>query len=1282
MIKRWTLSGLASLYWLVAAVSAGGTEEFDVVQALHFQRLMVEDGLSQANAWQILQDRRGFIWIATEDGLNRYDGHEIRVFKTTPGDETTLGSNFIYALREGQDGALWVLTKAGLDIMDPASGQVERLDRRPVPLTRRSRQGRPFLFTDRMQRLWVYRGMGSLTRVDTKTRALTRWTLPDTAPEAEANVRQMVEDARGRLWTLSQSHGLLRVVDEGLRSESEKAGLGSRAGLLRRAVSALPADNGALWLGCSDGTLLRYDADRALIDVYQCRLEDLAPDSEIRILGRTRDGRLWLALGYNQNQGLAIFNPRDSQFSRLTDPETGEARLRDIEAYSFLESESGSVWIGAYGQGAFRYEPDDETLTHCRYWPKDDQSLGGDMIVGIYQDRSGLLWFASESGVSMLDPRQHRFNRYDGEALGAQTRRGSNVRSLMMADDGALWVGTMEGAVRLNPSRTRARAYKMPVRDSEGRGNMIGALTTLPDGTIVAGTWGQGLFQYQPETDRFSRFKGQALDEQIYAANLFIDREGRLWICTLDSGVIRLDLATQAVRQYEHDPDDPRSLPLNDVIPAWEEPNGDIWFGTLGGGLALLHRETDAFTTFRHDPQNPQSLSSDGVRALLRDRRGRLWVGVHGGGLNRYHEDRGVFEAFTEQDGLPNNTIYAILEDREGRLWLSANAGLCRFDPDSGATRNFDVGDGLQGLEFNTAAYFHSEEGEMFFGGVAGFNAFFPEDIELNRYPPPVSITRVKAFDRETAATGDSVALSYRENFITIEFAALSYAQHEKNRYAYQLEGVDADWVHVGHRRYASYTDLDPGEYLFRVKAANHDGFWNESGASLRMIIQPPFWRTPWFMGLVAFLLAALLYAGHYWRTRGIYRRQRLLERMVHNRTEQLERAKRQAERANELKSAFLAKMTHEIRTPLNAIIGFAESMKSASLAADDRQSLGLIHESSDTLLQLVNDVLDFHKIEQQKLKLEQAPFDLEASLRTALHPYEHQAAQRGLAFRLSFDDALPRRVIGDSTRVMQIALNLVSNALKFTHRGGVAASFRLDALEDRQAWISGEVVDSGIGIPPEKQDYVFQSFAQADDSITRQFGGSGLGLSIVRELTTMMDGNIGLTSPVPHQPFPEGGPGACFWFTLRLTLDTTPQKPQSEWTPAKPAAEEPLALRLLAVEDNKTNQILIAKILRDLGATCHIAHNGQEALELVDGQFDLVLMDVQMPLMDGYEATRRLKRRFPDLPVIGLSANVYKEAIDKCFEAGMDDYIGKPFKKRELSEKLRKWAGAAARSS
>jgi signal transduction histidine kinase/CheY-like chemotaxis protein len=714
-----------------------------------------------------------------------------------------------------------------------------------------------------------------------------------------------------------------------------------------------------------------------------------------------------------------------------------------------------------------------------------------------------------------------------------------------------------------------------------------------------------------------------------------------------------------------------------------EDGEGNVWIGMgLNYGVDFFDRKNNRFIHHRHDPQDKHSISNDMVFSIMEDHQGNIWMGTDDG-LNCYDKKTKRFRAYTEKDGLANNVIYGILEDKHGNLWLSSNKGISKFNPVTKACRNYDVSDGLQDNTFKQNAWYQTTQGEMFFGGINGFNVFHPDSVSDNPFVPPVLITDLQIFNKPVTVGKDSplqqhiteskeITLSYQQSVFTFAFAALNYTQPEKNQYAYKLEGFEQDWNHVGARRTATYTNLDQGDYTFRVRGSNNDGIWNEQGTSLIIHILPPWWGTSWFRMLAA--LATLgLAGGFYWlRIRAIKIQNRKLEDLVDTRTKELQIANLEIQKSNQelvsmekIKENMLSVMSHEIRTPLNSMIGLTHVLKRRTPRPDQVEIIDTLKTSSDHLLHLVNDVLDYNKIQAGRLYLEVLRFNLIDILKQLHSMFTRVAEEKNIHFSVQISTSLPALLIGDPTRLLQILSNLVSNAIKFTNEGSVTLYARAIEQSEQMCTIEFKVEDTGIGIPADKLHLLYEPFSQLRPETHRQYGGSGLGLLIVKNLVEAMKGSVAFES-IPDKT-------TIVTVTIPFTIEHDSERHDQNINQAK--LETLKGLRILYTEDVKSNQFLVKTLLADYEIDCDIANDGNETIaKISEREFDVILLDVQLPDMDGFEVTTKIRSieqsKNKKTPIVLFSAHtgINDEKIKSC---GANDIIGKPFQPEELLFKI-----------
>jgi ligand-binding sensor domain-containing protein/serine phosphatase RsbU (regulator of sigma subunit) len=839
VILRW-----ASLIALsnVTAVAFAGQDRID------FDRLSVEQGLSQSIIEQMVQGRKGFMWFATEDGLNRFDGYRFTVYKNVPGNPNSLSNSQVTALHEDRDGILWAGTFAsGLNRFDPSTEDVVRYRHHDDDPTSLSADTVRCIFEDRSGRLWIGTQGGGLNRLDRETGTFHHYLMDRVAPAAAGHddVRAIFEDREG-----------------------------------------------VLWIGTNGGGLDRFDPESGDFTHFMHDPQDPHSLSGDRVFAILEDhtGTLWVG---TYGSGLNTFDRATGRFTRYrTDPDD-PATLSNGFVKALFEDHEGTLWVGTDGGGLNRFDRDSGTFISYRHDPIDPYSLSTDRVYSVYQDRSRVLWVGTYAGgLCRFDVSRKKFRRYRNDPDDPNSLSNNIVWSFFEDEDGILWIGTDSGGLDRFDRRTgRWRHYlHRPGDPSSLSHNTVRAVIGGRDGVLWIGTNGGGVNRLDRKTGRITQYRHDPDDPNSLGhdqlRSIYQDRSGALWFGTYGGGLDRMDPSTGTFTHYRHDPEDPSSISHDFIRLAVEDREGMLWVGTQGGGLNRLNPETGAFTRYRHDPEDPSSISTDHVFAIHEGRDGTLWFGTFGGGINRFDRETGSFRRYRVEDGLAADSVYAMLEDDDGKLWVSTTKGLSRFDPRTESFTNYDVSDGLQGNEFNGGSAYRSPGGEMFFGGISGFNAFYPGEIGINTEVPIVVITDFQLFNR-SITVGETIGgrvllerpithtedieLSYRDNVFTIEFAALHYTTPGKNMYLYRMEGFSDAWIPVGaDRRFATFTGLSAGEYLFSVRGANGDGVWNDDPASLRIIVTPPLWETWWFRLMSALLLAAIAVVLVQSRLRGV----------------------------------------------------------------------------------------------------------------------------------------------------------------------------------------------------------------------------------------------------------------------------------------------------------------------------------------------------------------------------------------------------------------------------
>ncbi len=878
-----TILLLAMSFSAGRAASAGivrhGEPDIAPGSIVRFEHLTIENGLSQNAGLAIFQDSQGYLWVGTQDGLNRYDGYGFKIFKQDPDDPTSLSHNGILALAEDKDGYLWVGTwGGGLNRFDPATQTFTRYLSDPDQPSSLSNNIVTSIRQDSTGALWVGT-LGGLNRFDPETGGFDHFTHNPDDPNSLSSdaISVIFEDSAHQLWIGTGAFGV------------EGAGLNRFDPATGKAVHYVhdKEDPGSL-------------SSNNISSMYQ------APD-----------GTFWIATGgfSLKGGGLNQLDPRTGTIRRfLHDPEVADS-LSSNELMTLWGDSSGVLWIGTWTAGLERMELSDPGhfvhYQNDRFFP---DSLSGDQVWSLYRDRSGILWIGtSHSGLNKLPANSGQFSLYRHNPSDPASLSASAIGGFSEDARGNIWVATWgAGLERLDVRTGEFQHFRHDPEDPNSLSDDLFMAVYVDDTNRVwAGTLGKGLDALHPITGRVTHYvhdpenPASLADDNI--ASIISDGEGGLWIGTF-GGLSHYNGRTGAFTNYSNDPANPSSLVENKVVSLYLDSKQKIlWIGTWGGGLSQLDLndplsadpQRARLINYRHDPDDPSTLSEDSVWAIYQARDGTLWLGTQTG-LNRFDAGSRTFRHFTEKDGLPNNVVLGILEDNTGKLWLTTNNGLAQFDPRARSFVVYDTSDGLQSNEFNSNAYFCARNGTMYVGGINGFNLFKPATIKPNPVPPPVALTGFEVFNEPLAvnlASHEPIELSYKQDFITFEFAAFDFQAPQKNSYAYKMEGFDEDWIQAGNRRYATYTNLPGGQYIFRVKASNSDGVWNETGVAVPVFITPPVWQTWWFNGLLILVLAGAVAGGFRWRINNVHEQNIRLETEIAERTFQLRQSNNLLER-------------------------------------------------------------------------------------------------------------------------------------------------------------------------------------------------------------------------------------------------------------------------------------------------------------------------------------------------------------------------------------------------
>lgn len=833
---------------------------------IRFEQISLDDGLSQSVVNVILQDSQGFLWVGTDDGLNRYDGYTFKVYKPDSSIPFSLSDRSITDLVEDERGYIWVATRAGgLNRFDPVTGRFTH-----YMYNKQDEQGIPSnqVYTLCLDEagLWIGTDNG-LDFLDFETDQFTQYRAstevpPDSRSLSSNSIRSIFKDSSGNLWIGTANAGVNILNRSNNTFTSYKHNPKNPTTLSNNRILSITEDqNGYIWVGTANG-LNRYNPTQKYFSRFLAFKDSFRNPSGTIIysLMTDRAGGVWVGT----NEGLYRYDTQFNNFIHHQHQPGISNSLSNNQVYSIHEDFSGVLWIGTYGGGLNKYNRQQDRFAYYRNDPNDPNSLSSNFIFPILTDENGIIWVGTYGGgLNRFEPRADKFTRYEHTPGSTSTIGSNNVISLYIDRKGFLWTGTSRGLDRFDPMRKTFTQFQL----------------------------------VDPESN-------EPIEIAVFAIRE--DSKGNFWAGT-NRGLAVVNQNTRTIHLLTTTEEHAlAAIGEHHINVIFEDASKNLWIGTFDDGLKRFNPETGIITHYRNNPDNPASLGSNAIMSIHQDQRGDLWLGTHGGGLARYNPTANTFTHFTEKEGLPNNVIYGILEDSSGNLWLSTNFGLSRFNPRNLTFRNFTASDGLQSNEFSQNAFAKDQNGALYFGGINGLNVFQPREIRDNPHSPKIALTSLThdglPFDNmQTPEHLQSIMLTWPYDSFEFEFSAFAFEQPFKNQYAYMLEGFDSSWIQIGNQRTGRYTNLPGGTYTLRLRGSNSDNIWNEDGHAIEVTVVPPFWETWWFLGIMFFTLVVVAAGGLRWRVKRVESRNRELERLVQIRTADLEK------RTNEIEALYQA---------------------------------------------------------------------------------------------------------------------------------------------------------------------------------------------------------------------------------------------------------------------------------------------------------------------------------------------------------------------------------------
>jgi signal transduction histidine kinase/ligand-binding sensor domain-containing protein/DNA-binding response OmpR family regulator len=1199
-----------------------------------FRRLDVNDGLSHNQVTAFLKDRKGFLWIGSASGLNRFDGYTVRQFVNDPDDSTSISNNSVGEIFEMPDGKLGIFTGKDLNVYDPNTES----------------------FTADL------------------TAFRSNYHLP------QSTIVHVRHDHRHNIWFLNEKAGLIRYNVEEKRTFIYTHGVDASS-MHSDDVAGYVHTGAEDWVIFRDGVLQRFEftGPNLKINYTTDFLKKLNNGKNLSYwIEADNDGDLWIYVRNDPN-GIYFFDHQTKQFHHFGQKSVG-GKLNTDFVSGVVPGDDGNMWVSTDHGGLNIIDKKTLAVNYLLHHSEDEKSISQNSINTIYRDNDGIIWLGTfKKGASYYHENLIRFPLYKHYPLSTDGLPFGDVNRFIEDEFNNLWIGTNGGG--LIYFDRKKNTYKRFVHDTNDpasiSSNVVVSLCIDHEKKLWIGTYYGGLNMYDGKT--FKHFRHDPADpESISDENvweIFEDSRKRLWVGTISGGLNLYDRVTRSFSHYKQS--DVNSVGSNYIASITEDKNGNLWFGTAEGA-DMLERATGRFFHYSGDRTKKGNLSDNLVYDIKEDSRGRIWLATPNG-LNLFNSDSKTFTHFRDKQGLPHNNILTILEDNEQGLWLGTSNGLSNLrtiEKDGVTTyqfKNYDESDGLQGKQFNENAALKTRAGELIFGGADGFNIFDPSRFRANKNPPQVVLSDFKLYNKSVKAGEeingdvllkrsipeiDEITLSPGQDIFSIEFAGLNFFNPEKNQYEYKLEGLQKEWLKVNADvRSVTFTNLRPGEYNFIVKASNNDGFWNDTGASVKINVLPPFWKTKTaFVLYFIFIITALLI------TRKLIQKR---ERLKFSREQERKEAIRMHE-LDMMKIRFFTNVSHEFRTPLTLILTPLEKMLRQAKEPAQQQQYQLIQRNARRLLNLVNQLLDFRKLEVEDLRLNACEGDIIRFIEETVYSFSDVSEKEEI--KLSFHSSVSSlETIFDQDKLEKIIFNLLSNAFKFTPEHGTVTVDADIKFVGTGKLLEIKVRDTGIGIPAGQVGKVFDRFFQSamPKEVVNQ--GSGIGLSITKEFVKLHGGDIAVESQM--------GLGTCFTVTIPV-IDVLHAHHDSDVSVT--AGEDNHSDRkkplLLLVEDNEDFRHYLKDNLKNEFRIAE-ARNGNEGWKLaIEVLPDLIVSDIMMPEMNGIELCKKIKEdhRVSHTPVILLTARSGEEQKLEGFERGADDYITKPFNFEILVSRIR----------
>jgi len=1207
---------------------------------INFKHYSINEGLSQNTVFCLLEDKYGFIWVGTEDGLNKFDGYDFTYFQHENNQPNSISHNQVNALFENSDGKIWVGTYDGLNVYDRETETFTRLN----TSLKKSDPNEQItsIFKDKKGNIWVGTFDGLLL-YHPKDKTFSNFQVSSNSADNINRINYIFEDKHSNLW-VSAGTDLYRFDTKKKKFFALPIILEKNIFLKTSYVRVIKEDvKGRIWIGTEKAGVFIFDEQKNIVKNLKNNPQNKnsLPIDIVREIYFHNDKEIWIGT----RDGLTVFNEEKSQFRNYSKDKYDPYSLSHNSVRTILKDKSNNIWVGTFSGGINLVNPEKKYFSLISEETGNKAGLNYPIVSAIIPAENNKLWIGTEGGgLNLVGPINSNFVYYKLPAL--KFNVAFNTIKTLLKEDDHIWVGTLKGLSLFDIQNKSFVDYPLPTNKS------------------------------------------------VYS--LAKNKEG-LWIGTNGAGLLLKN--TNGFQIFKHNAQNKNSISGNNIIKILKDKTDNLWIGASWG---LNYYHDKKFINFLYDKNNPNSISSNSILSVFIDSKNKVWIGTKGGGLNLYDKKSNKFYVINKTHGLSNNVIQAINEDSKGNLWICSNKGISKiefksaqlpFTSKSLIISNYFVEDGLQSNQFLTGADYKSSNGELYFGGLNGITYFNPEKIKVNKFKPPivftdfliknspVSINSENTPLKKSINETDEITLSYDQAFITFKFAALNYTNPLKNQYAFKLEGLsgDNDWHYVGTQKTATYTNLNAGNYTFNIKAANDDGLWNENPRKLKIIVLPPWWKTWWSFLIYAAILLTLLYFYYYYSLQTAKLKNELdFEQLSHEKDEEL----------SQRKLSFFTNISHEIKTPLTLILAPIERLIDMNDGNNKIQNqLALMKRNGERLIRLIDQLLDFRKFESGNMKLQAAEGNLVRFTKEVILAFDAYSKHLNINLQV-VSEKKSIKAWFDRDKFEKIIYNLISNAFKFSKVGGyitvkLSIIKAVNTSEQDQAKL--EIEDNGYGIPEKNIEHIFEPFKHFENNNINR-NGTGIGLSFTRGLVELHHGNITVKS-VQNETNQTGF--TCFTITFPLgskhlsndeiiqnytdsenitsyysqdiDIELTTTLEKKKYILEKNKEETPV---MLIVEDNNDVLNFISSHFEDSFQVI-IASNGKEGIEKALSFIpDIIISDVMMPEVSGVDLCRIIKSdsRTSHIPIILLTARTPLIYRIEGLETGADDYLTKPF--------------------